>query len=582
MSDLNTLRHSAAHVVAEALVRLFPGTHLHTGPATESGFHYDVALPDKRTLTPDDLQALEAEAARIAARNSPFVRRVMGRAEALELFERVSQPLKVQRIESLPADAEISVYDQGEFVDLCRGPHVASTGEVAHIKLTRASGAYFNGDANGQQMQRVQGVVFPSREELDAWAHQQEEAARRDHRKLGKEMNLFMVSDLSPGAVFWLPAGEALYHTLQVAMRSLLLTEGYVAVNTPLIIDHALWETSGHLEHYHKNMFHVVSGEEVAQGAKPHRGLKPMNCPCHMLIFGNQRRSYRELPMRIHDQGVLHRNELSGALGGLTRVRQFCQDDAHIFCAPEQICDEVTAIIGLVQRVYSAFGLGYSAKLSTRPPNRLGEEALWDVAEDALRAAMDAAGLPYVLNEGDGAFYGPKIDFDVKDAIGRDFQCATIQLDFQLPRKFDLSFVGPDGADHVPVVIHRAIFGSFERFVGILIEHYAGAFPAWLAPEVLRIATVSDRSAAYGRDVFDTLRRAGHRVSLDDSADKVGRKVRSWRESRAPFLAVIGEAERDAGTVMLQSRAGERVSVPAASLAARLEEECRVPFLANP
>ena len=391
-----------------------------------------------------------------------------------------------------------------------------------------------------------------------------------------------MTSPLSPGAVFWLPAGEALYHTMQTAMRTFLLGEGYVAVNTPLIMDHELWKTSGHLEHYHENMFHVITGDELKRGEKPHRGLKPMNCPCHMLIFANKRRSYRELPLRIHDQGVLHRNEFSGVLGGLTRVRQFCQDDAHIFCSPEQILDEVLALIGLVKRLYEAFDLGFSAELSTRPEDRLGEEALWDEAEQALRGALEAAKLPHEVNEGDGAFYGPKIDFKVKDAIGRSHQCATIQLDFQLPRNFKLKYAGPDGEDHIPVVIHRAIFGSFERFLGILIEHYEGAFPAWLAPEVVRVAPISEKFGAYGAEVLAALKRAGIRASLDNGQEKIGKKVRSWRGARVPYIAVVGEQEQGAGTVALRSREGKEEALSVQALVEQIVAEMKVPFLSEP
>jgi threonyl-tRNA synthetase len=582
MIDIAALRHSAAHVLAEAVGSLFPGTLLHIGPATDSGFFYDVLLPDGRALASDDLPRIEQEMARIAERDTPFVRRVRSRDAALALFGDLGQKYKVERIAKLAPEAEISIFEQGGFVDLCRGPHVERTGLVAHVKLTQVSGAYLDGDAGKQQLQRIHGVVFPTREELEAWVRLQEEAARRDHRVLGQQLELFMVSDLSPGAVFWLPNGESLYDTLKTGMRSLLLDEGYVAVNTPLVIDHKLWATSGHLEHYHKAMFHVVSGDEARDRLAPSRGLKPMNCPCHMLVFGAKRRSYRELPMRIHDQGVLHRNELSGALGGLTRVRQFCQDDAHIFCTREQIQAEVLAMIGLIQRVYGALGLGYSAKLSTRPAERLGEEALWDLAEGALQSALIEARLDYVVKAGDGAFYGPKIDFDVKDALGRDFQCATIQLDFQLPRRFELSFVGPDGNNDVPVVIHRAIFGSFERFIGILIEHFAGEFPAWLAPEVVRVATISDRSAEYGRRLLEQLRRGGIRATLDDSREKIGRKVRAWREARGPYLAIVGEKESAAGSVVLRSRDGSEVTLGVADLAARLARESKVPFLSKP
>lgn len=579
MTELHSLRHSAAHVLAEAVGSVFPGTRFHIGPATDTGFFYDVELPDCRVISSDDLPRIENEMRRISERNTSFERRVIPRDEAIELFTILDQPFKVARIEGFDAETEISVFDQGGFVDLCRGPHVERTGQVTHVKLTQAAGAYANGDANAPRLQRIHGVVFPDDEQLQAWLTQQEEAARRDHRRLGRELELFMSSTLSPGAVFWLPNGEALYHTLQVAMRSLLLSEGYVVVNTPLILDHALWKTSGHLDHYHKNMFHIAGGEEITAGEQPHRGLKPMNCPCHMLIFGSQRRSHRDLPMRIHDQGVLHRNEQRGALGGLTRVRQFCQDDAHIFCTPEQVRDEVVAMIELVNRVYPAFGLAFTAKLSTRPQERLGDEGLWDRAEEALVDALSAVDLDYTVKAGSGAFYGPKIDFDVRDAIGREFQCATIQLDFQLPRSFELQYVGSDGERHTPVVVHRAIFGSFERFIGILIEHFAGAFPAWLSPESARVATVTNQAGAHAQRVLDALQEAGIRAKLDDTNDKIGKKVRAWHVARTPFLAVIGERERASNTVMLRTREGDQEVLSTDAFVARLVAETRVPFL---
>ena len=574
----HALRHSTAHLMAQAIEELHPGARFSIGPAKEDGFFYDFRT--EQLLGEKDLPAIERRMRRIAKRNAAFERRVLDRADAIALFEERGQPYKVDRIEGLPLDAEISVYDQGGWVDLCRGPHVERTRDIQHFKLTKISGAYLHGDADNEQLQRIYGVVFDTAEELERWVFMTEEAKKRDHRRLGTEMALFLFSDLAPGAPFFLPAGETLWHVLSVAMRKLLVDEGYVAVRTPLIIDHALWETSGHLEHYHQNMFHVLDGAALDRGDKPYRGLKPMNCPCHMVIFGDVRRSYRELPMRIHDQGVLHRNELKGALGGLTRVRQFCQDDAHIFCTEDQIRSEVVALIALVQRVYRAFGLGFHAKLSTRPDERLGEDGLWDFAEDALRGALVEADLEYELKEGDGAFYGPKIDFDIEDAIGRTWQCATIQLDYQLPRRFELEYTGRDGAAHVPVVIHRAIFGSFERFLGILIEHFAGDFPVWLAPESVRVASISEKTRGYAQGVVARLKAAGVRASVDVSDSKIGKKVRGWRSSHGPYLAVVGAREEEDDTVSLRSRSGGEESVSVDELVERLALESRVPFVA--
>ena len=410
-----------------------------------------------------------------------------------------------------------------------------------------------------------------------------EEAKKRDHRKLGTKLGLFMFHEYAPGAPFWLKKGEDLYHTLSEAMRSLLLTEGYDVVRTPMLFDKALWETSGHWAHYQDAMFSFQDGEEPNddEGSSPQRvmGLKPMNCPCHMLMFGATRRSYRELPMRIHDQGVLHRDELRGALSGLTRVRQFCQDDAHIFCTEEQIESEVASLLDLVKRIYTAFDLGFKVKLSTRPEKKLGDDALWDQAEGALIQAMVGAGVEYELNEGDGAFYGPKIDFDVFDALGRDFQCATIQLDFQLPRRFELSYIGADNDAHIPVVIHRAIFGSFERFIGIIIEHYAGAFPVWLAPEQVRVITVSEKSNLHGGRVFDALSKAGIKVSADMGDEKIGRKIRECHGQRLPYMAIVGEREQEENTVSIRSRDhGDLGSIPLDEFVARLVAESKLPM----
>lgn len=579
---LHALRHSTAHIMAEAIQTVFPGAKFTIGPPIKDGFFYDVDVAEP--ISEESLTVIEKAMKRIVKRNSKFERAVLSRPDAVALFEELDQPYKVQRIGRLPEDAEIMVYDQGGFRDLCAGPHVGRTGNCKHFKLLKVSGAYLDGDSRNKMLQRVYGTVWRTRADLDLYLERQEEARKRDHRRLGTALELFMFHPYSPGAPFWLPKGEDLYNTLQNAMRGLLMEGGYSPVRTPMIFDKKLWETSGHWEHYQEGMFHFAEGH-YAEGDSDEEddsqilGLKPMNCPSHMLIFGRKRRSYRELPMRIHDQGVLHRNELRGALGGLTRVRQFCQDDAHIFCTEDQIAAEVDQLIQLVGKVYSAFDLGYRAKLSTRPADKLGSDELWDKAEGALQAALDKAGIEYVINEGDGAFYGPKIDFDVLDALERPWQCATIQLDFQLPRRFDLSYIAEDNSAHIPVVIHRAIFGSFERFIGILIEHYAGEFPMWMAPEQIRIATVSEKSVGHGHAILEAAQAGGVKATFDDGDDKIGKKIRTWHGSKVPYLAVIGEREQEDGTVSIRSRKSremETMSLP--EFVTRMQTEAKSPF----
>lgn len=568
----HALRHSAAHVMAEAIGKLFPGARFAFGPPTADGFFYDVDV--SRPITEADLTAIEAEMKAISKRNSEFRRRVLTREEARVAF--ADQPFKLYRIENIEGD--ISTFDQGGFVDLCAGPHVPRTGNVKHFKLLKVSGAYWLGDQANQQLQRVYGTVWPTREALDLFIFRQEEAKKRDHRKLGAQMGLFLFHDLAPGAPFWLEKGERLWHTLSEAMRAVLLNEGYIAVRTPMIFDKALFEQSGHWEHYRAHMFHFHKHEEGEEEGRVF-GLKPMNCPSHMLIFGSTRRSYRELPLRIHDQGVLHRDEARGALGGLTRVRQFSQDDGHLFCTEEQVGDEVDRLLQLVERVYAPLGLTYKAKLSTRPAARLGEDnALWDAAEAALEAALRKNDLEFSINAGDGAFYGPKIDIDIFDALGRAWQCATIQVDYQTPRRFKLSYVGPDNTEHTPVVIHRAIFGSFERFVGILIEHYAGHFPMWLAPEQVRVLTVSEKSESWGRAVHAALLAAGVRSEIDAGAEKIGAKIRDAHTARPVYMVVVGEKEQDTGTVAVRGREGDLGTMPLDAFVTRCVAESKVPF----
>jgi threonyl-tRNA synthetase len=570
---LHCLRHSTAHVMAEAIRTVFPEASFAIGPAIEDGFYYDVDVA--RPITEADLTAIEEAMRVIVKRNSPFVRKELSKEEALELF--AGQKYKVELIQGF-ADPVVGTYDQGGFIDLCRGPHVQRTGNCKHFKLMKVSGAYWRGDTTRPQLQRVYGTVWPTREALDQYLYRLEEAKKRDHRKVGTALGLFLFHEWAPGAPFWLPKGEVLYHTLSEAMRNTLLGEGYVAVRTPMLFEKSLWETSGHWAHYRDNMFSFHRHEDGEDEEPRTYGLKAMNCPSHMLIFRSTRRSYRELPLRIHDQGVLHRDEVRGALGGLTRVRQFCQDDAHLFVMESQIEQEVTELIGLVNRVYTALGLGYRAKLSTRPADKLGDDALWDRAEGALVASLTANGLPYTINAGDGAFYGPKIDFDVVDALGRAWQCATIQVDYQMPRRFELSYVGADNTEHTPVVIHRAIFGSFERFIGILVEHFAGAFPMWLAPEQVRVLTVSEKSAAWGEQVRDALVAAGIRVHLDDSADKIGAKIREAHGAKPVYMAVIGEKEQEAGTVSVRGRDADLGSLSLAEFVERCRAEAVPPF----
>jgi threonyl-tRNA synthetase len=585
---LHCLRHSTAHIMAQALLQLHPDAKLAIGPAIEEGFYYDVDLA--KPLHETDLEAIEGVMKRIVKENQTFEHEDWSHDQAVEYFAGHKQDYKLELIEGF-GDAQLSVYrnrskEGYEFVDLCKGPHVLRTGQCKHFKLMRVSGAYWRGDPQKQQLQRVYGTVWPTREELDKYLYRLEEAKKRDHRKLGKELELFMLHEWAPGAVFWLPRGEDIYNTLSSRMRQLLAGEGYSPVRTPMLFDQKLWQTSGHWAHYQEDMFHFpdrhhVPEEAEGQPVETQRelGLKPMNCPSHMLIFRSKKHSYRDLPIRIHDQGVLHRNELSGALSGLIRVRQFCQDDAHIFCTEDQIGDEAGRLLDLVHRIYPAFGMTYAVKLSTRPENKLGDDAMWDKAEGALRAALETRGIPYTINAGDGAFYGPKIDFDVFDALGRAFQCATIQLDYQMPLRFELSFVGADNQPHAPVVMHRAIFGSFERFIGILIEHFAGNFPTWLAPEQVRVMTVSEKSVEHGKAVLATLKSAGIKATFDDNDDKINYKIRACHGMRVPYMAVIGERELEQGTVSVRSRdQGDLGSMNVADFVAKVRDEAKIPF----
>jgi threonyl-tRNA synthetase len=546
-------RHSTAHLMAAAVTALFPDAQCGIGPATDDGFFYDFIVD--RPFVPQDLVAIESKMRELAAADLPYERQMWPRAEAKAFFAARGEPLKVQLIEEKTAgQSHVSCYvikDRDTFVDFCVGPHVPSTGRLKAFKLLSTSNAYWKGDAkHGAEMQRIYGTAFFNEKELKAHLERLEEAKNRDHRKLGRDLGLFMFHPWAPGAAFWLAKGTVLYQTLADYMREVLYPAGYVEVKTPLIFNKALWETSGHWQHYRHNMFLVRSEDDQEMG------VKAMNCPGHMLVFASQGRSYRDLPLRLHEQTPLHRNEASGVLSGLTRVRQFAQDDAHCFVREDQIGEEVERLLRLVQRVYRDFGLTPEMKLSTRPPEFLGEVATWDHAEAELKRALEAVGEGYTINEGDGAFYGPKIDFDVTDAIGRKWQCATIQLDYQIPQRFDLKYTGADNAEHRPVVIHRAIFGSFERFIAMLIEHYAGAFPLWLAPVQAVVLPIADRHVPYARTVIDRLVAAGVRAELDDRQEKIGYKIRGAQLQKIPYMLVTGDREAAEGTVAVRTRVG--------------------------
>jgi threonyl-tRNA synthetase len=566
---LGLYRHSTAHLLAAAVTNLFPGVQCGIGPAIEDGFYYDFVVP--RPFVPEDLEAIEKKMRELAQQNLPYERQMWPREEAKQFFGGRGEPLKVQLIdEKTEGQREVSCYaikDRDTFVDFCAGPHVPSTGKLKAFKLLSTSNAYWKGDASNQPMQRIYGTAFLAEKELQAYLLRLEEAKKRDHRKIGREQKLFMFHPWAPGATFWLAKGTVLYNTLADYMREVLSPEGYVEVKTPIVFNKSLWETSGHWQHYRDNMFLVDSeGEQL--------GMKAMNCPGHFLMYASEVRSYRDLPLRLHEQTPLHRNEASGVLSGLTRVRQFSQDDAHCFVMESQIAEEVERLLRLVTRVYGDFGMKPEMKLSTRPPEFLGTIETWDRAEADLKRALDAAGEPYTIDEGDGAFYGPKIDFNVTDAIGRKWQCATIQLDYMQAERFNLTYVGSDNAEHRPVIIHRAIFGSFERFIALLIEHFAGAWPLWLAPVQAVVLPIADRHLAYAGTVRDQLAAAGLRVELDERQEKIGYKIREAQLQKVPYMLVIGDREVADGTVSVRNRAaGDLGARPVGEFAATAREE---------
>jgi threonyl-tRNA synthetase len=567
---LPLFRHSTAHLLAAAVTNLFPGTQCGIGPATEEGFFYDFVV--ERPFVPEDLDAIEKKMKELAQQDLPYARQMLPRDDAKAFFAGRGEPLKVQLIdEKTEGQQEVSCYtikDKETFIDFCVGPHVPSTGKLKAFKLLNTSNAYWKGDARNQPMQRVYGTAFLSDKDLKAHLTQIEEAKKRDHRKLGKELGLFTFHPWAPGAAFWQAKGTTLYHTLADYMRGVLLPNGYVEVKTPLIFNKALWETSGHWSHYRQNMFLVQSSDDEQMA------MKAMNCPGHYLLYASEVHSYRELPIRFHEQTPLHRNEASGVLSGLTRVRQFSQDDGHCFVTPDQIGDEVERLLRLVRRVYDDLGMTFQAKLATRPEEYLGDSTTWDRAEAQLKAALEAAGETFSVDEGGGNFYGPKIDFDVTDAIGRKWQCATIQLDYQMPERFDLKYVGADNAEHRVVVIHRAILGSFERFIAILIEHYAGAFPLWLAPVQAIVLPISDRHLVYAASVRDQLKGAGLRADLDERQEKIGYKIREAQLQKVPYMLVVGDREAAEGTVSVRTRTGgDQGAGPVAAFVASAQEE---------
>ncbi len=545
----DTYRHTTSHILAQAVKRLFPDTKLAIGPAIDDGFYYD--LDSETVFTPELLEQIEAEMRKICKEKLPIERFELPREEALALMREKNEPYKVELIEDLPEDAAISFYKQGEFTDLCAGPHLDSTGRVKGnaIKLMSCTGAYWRGDSNRKMLQRIYGTSFLKKEELEAYLNRLEEAKKRDHRKLGRELGLFMMADEGPGFPFFLPKGMVLKNTLIDYWREVHKKYGYVEISTPVILNRKLWERSGHWDHYKQNMYTtVIDGEDFA--------IKPMNCPGGMLVYKSEPHSYRDLPLRVGELGLVHRHELSGALHGLFRVRCFTQDDAHIFMTWDQMKDEIKNVVRLFDEVYSVFGLSYEIELSTMPEDHMGDEKDWEFAQDTLKEAITEMGKSYTVNEGDGAFYGPKLDFHLADSIGRTWQCGTIQLDMQLPERFELEYVGEDGAKHRPVMIHRVVLGSIERFIGVITEHFAGAFPTWLSPVQVKVMTITDRSRPWAEEVTRRLEAAGVRVEADLRNEKIGYKIREAQSLKIPYMLVIGDKEAEAGQVAVRTRAG--------------------------
>lgn len=545
-----TLRHTASHILAQAVKRLWPEAKLAIGPAIDKGFYYDIDM--EHTLTPEDLGKIEKEMSRIVKENLPITKSVMSRQEAIEFFKSKNEDYKVELIEDLPEDAVISCYAQGDFIDLCAGPHVASTGKVKAFKLQSIAGAYWRGDEKNKMLQRIYGTAFEKKEALDAYLHMLEEAAKRDHRKLGKELGLFVIKEEGPGFPFFLPKGMALRNELENFWREVHHDFEYDEIRTPIILNKQLWETSGHWEHYRENMYTtIIDDEEYA--------IKPMNCPGGILVYQNEMHSYRDLPLRYAELGLVHRHELSGALHGLFRVRAFTQDDAHVFMLPEQMQSELMKVIELFDRIYSQFGLKYHVELSTKPDNAMGDDAIWEAATEALRNAIEAKGIDYVINPGDGAFYGPKLDYHIEDSLGRTWQCGTIQLDMNLPERFNVEYIGEDGQKHRTIMIHRACFGSMERFIGILTEHYAGAFPTWMAPVQVKVLPISEKHVEYANQLAKQMRHDYVRVEVDDRNEKIGYKIRQAQMEKVPYMLVVGDKEMEDNSVNVRKHGGDEL-----------------------
>ena len=546
----HTLRHTASHILAQAVKRLWPEAKLAIGPAIDKGFYYDIDM--EHTLTPEDLGKIEKEMSRIVKENLPITKSVMPRQEAIEFFKAKNEDYKVELIQDLPEDAVISCYSQGDFIDLCAGPHVASTGKVKAFKLQSIAGAYWRGDEKNKMLQRIYGTAFEKKEELDAYLHLLEEAAKRDHRKLGKELGLFVIKEEGPGFPFFLPKGMALRNELENFWREVHHEFEYEEIRTPIILNKQLWETSGHWFHYRENMYTtIIDDEEYA--------IKPMNCPGGILVYQNEMHSYRDLPLRYAELGLVHRHELSGALHGLFRVRAFTQDDAHVFMLPEQMQSELMKVIELFDRIYSQFGLKYHVELSTKPDNAMGDDAIWEAATEALRNAIEAKGIDYVINPGDGAFYGPKLDYHIEDSLGRTWQCGTIQLDMNLPERFNVEYIGEDGQKHRTIMIHRACFGSMERFIGILTEHYAGAFPTWMAPVQVKVLPISEKHVEYANQLAKQMRHDYVRVEVDDRNEKIGYKIRQAQMEKVPYMLVVGDKEMEDNSVNVRKHGGDEL-----------------------
>ena len=561
-----TYWHTCSHVLAQAMKRLHPEVKLAIGPAIENGFYYDFDTPEPFSET--QLAELEAEMRKICKEKLKLERFELPRAEAIQFMEEKGEPYKVELIHDLPEDATISFYKQGEFTDLCAGPHLDSTGRIKGnaIKLTACNAAYWRGDSNRQTLQRIYGIAFPKKDELDEYLARIEEAKKRDHRKLGKELGLFMMTEEGPGFPFFLPKGMTLKNTLLEYWRECHKRYGYVEISTPIILNQDLWHRSGHWDHYKDNMYTtVIDGEDYA--------VKPMNCPGGMLVYKNEPHSYRDLPLRMAELGLVHRHEMSGALHGLFRVRCFTQDDAHIFMTPDQMKEEIKGVVRIFDEIYSTFGLTYQIELSTMPEDHMGEEKVWQFAEETLQAAIQEMGKDFILNPGDGAFYGPKLDFHLADSLGRTWQCGTIQLDFQMPERFELEYVGEDGEKHRPVMIHRALLGSIERFIGVITEHFAGAFPTWLSPVQVKVLPITDRAAAYADQVAAQLDQAGYRVEVDHRSEKIGFKIRQAQLEKVPYMLVVGDKEAESGQVAVRARSkGDLGAMDFAAFLAHLKQ----------